>query len=259
MKIKKFIRLQKQSDIIDDPKKLSLGSLYFVGSSIGMYDGSDVIAMPISLKRNTVSLYFITAYGYHILKSSKSGVVIFPFGTHKLFAKIVRIFNIKINEKIVNIIFNAFAEKNTSAKSTIVAKIKRSNIEFIDDVVTFSNNQIPSLKLHLIKRITNINEWPRIAIKKWAMHHLELENDSMKYIYGSSLQYNKKSLINALQKQHTYSASKNMRRKGSINRPKVVTTVTEVDGSIITINAADENYHGEYNEGCCREDDNIPF
>lgn len=263
MKITKLISLLKQSDVIDDHRKLSLGSLYFVGSSIGPYEGSDIIAMPISLKQNVASLYVITAYRYRILKSSKKSVVIFPFRTHRLIAKIIRIFSIKINRKVADTIFNAFAGESTSEKNIITARIKRYNIDLIDSVITFSNGEIPHLKLHLIKRIMDVSEWPRVAIKKWAIYHLKLRDDSMNCIYNNDSIYNKKSLVDILQEHNTYSA--NNRAYGKKDSKAAITMI---NGDTIGVSNFGTNGTTTYvnidtsiedNENNYKDLDDLPF
>ena len=245
MKIKKLINLRKQSNTIDDPTKLSLGSLYFVGTPFGVYDGSEIIIMPVSTGLSVVSFYCITAYEHHTVKSSNNGVVISPFKTRGLLDKIAKIFGAKINRKTADILFNAFAERLSSSENIITLKIGGSNIEFIDHVATLSNNEICKLKLHLIKRIIDIRKWPGLAIKKWAIYHLRVNDNSMRYIYESSLQYNRKSLVNALQEHHTYNASKNKYKIDVADEPlKLKTADTrEIDETIATI-----KYNYFYNE-----------
>ena len=243
MKIKKLINLQKQYDVVGDREKLSLGSLYFIGEFTNIGGGSGVIAMPISIKEDVVSLYVITSYEYNLVKSSNKSVVIIPFGIHSLLAKIVKIFNIRINKKIANTIFNSFAERITYSENIITARIKRSNIEFMDNVILLSINEMYKLRLHLIKRITDISKWPGLAIKKWAMHHLELNDESIKYIYsGSKFRLDKKELVNILQKHGTYNAGK----KHHINKNYEEIVCSENNFGLYSENIPIRNPIGQY-------------
>lgn len=266
MKIKKLTNLQKQSDIIDDPEKLSLGSLYFIGASDEFYNGSEIAAMPVSIKQNTVSLYLIIAYRYHILKSSDSGVVIFPFKVYKPLARIVRIFNIKVDNEIVDRLFNYFAGNNSCIGNMVTARVNKRNVYFTENITTFKKDAICKLNLRLIRRIKDISKWPALAIKEWAMLHLKLKDDYIEHIYRNIL-HNKKSLISALQKHYTYSAGENITKNNNQIKLKT-TTITEIDGSTMTVdipeenlyvNIPEENRYENHSAPLRDEEDDIPF
>jgi len=182
VKIKKLINLLKRSNTIDDPVKLSLGSLYFAGTSFGMHDGSEVIVMPVSIGIGTMSLYCITAYRYHILKNSNHSMVLSQLKTHKLLTIIARIVGVKINRKIADMLFDVFSEGTSSERNIITIKVDGRDISFLDHVITLNNDEIRKLKLYLIKRIVDVREWPGLAIRKWATYHLKVNDDSMRYI-----------------------------------------------------------------------------
>lgn len=253
-----LINLQKQSNIVSDPEKLSLGSLYLIGTSGEFFGGGGIAAMPVSIKQNTVSLYFIAAYEYHTLKSSNKSVAIFSFNKSKFLTTISKIFSIKISRETINALFNSFAEVDISTENVVIATIRGHNIEFIDCVEIVNKNEISSLKLRPIKRITNISEWPRLAIKKWAVHHLEIKDDSLNYIYGSSIVHNKKSLVDTLQKYNTYKANRNKQHKSEsmIDEIRRLTTTTIIGVDNVTIGT---NTYEWRNSFAYDEVDDIPF
>jgi len=139
-------------------------------------------------------------------------MVLSQLKTHKLLTIIARIVGVKINRKIADMLFDVFSEGTSSERNIITIKVDGRDISFLDHVITLNNDEIRKLKLYLIKRIVDVREWPGLAIRKWATYHLKVNDDSMRYIYRSSLPYNRKSLVNALQEHHTYNAGKSKHR-----------------------------------------------
>jgi len=240
VKIKKITNLLKKSNTIDGPKKLSLGSLYFIGSPVKMFEGSGIIAMPISIKQDRITFYFICVYEHHVLKSSNKSVVIFPLNRSKFLATVIRIFNTRINREAVGIIFNAFAEKSTSMSKAISISVNKHDIDFVDDTMSFSKDETDKLKLHFIKRIINIGEWPELAIKRWAAYHLVIENDFLRCVCESDISHSKKNLIDVLQKRHVSHTSEN--KPSAENRSDNEVTISDIR----VVSQDENNYYNCY-------------
>jgi len=213
VKITKLINLLKKTDnIVKDIEELSLGSLYFIESATKIYDSNTLIAMPVGIRQGSMLLYFISIHEYDILKYSNNSITIFPEKLYKTkpLAKIVKIGNIKLNEKIVSRIIDLLAQRIGYGGSSLNFKIRKKELLLTDSVTELYNGQILDLKLHLIKRIMDVSKWPRGAIMGWAQYHLKLGADSIEYVYSHRYFSNpdNRDIVDLLQKHRTYNAGK---------------------------------------------------
>jgi len=241
--------------------ELSIGSLYFVEASIKLFGANTIAAIPVSIKQNNVSLYFISVYEYNILKYSNDSITIIPSKMYrsKLLTAIARISKIKeivVNKKAVCRIVDLFADKISCGGNMVYFRLKKKEVSFTDSVYRVYNNQIIDLKLHPIKRIIDISKWPRKAIMGWARSYLDLGANSLEYIYNSSDINDNRGLIDLLQKHHTYSANKVIAKPYN---PDATIDITTIGGLINTINISTEHNIDTNDEFFHEEIDDIPF
>ena len=240
-----------KNNTIDDVRKLSLGSLYLIEFPMKIYGANTLIAMPVSIKQESMLLYSICVYDYNVLTYSDNSITIFPSGVCisrllTVIAKISRIKGIVINKETVCKVIDLFADKMTYGEFGIRFKIKKREIDLTDTVVELHNDQVIALGLHPIKRMIDVSKWPRKAIMSWAKDHLKLGADSLKcmYDYNYFSDTNNKNLVDLLQKHHTYNAGKSRQFKqenGSYLREIVQKYMNVVSINTRVIAAQDDN------------------